>query len=673
MSIKSHKLQKLLKAVGIEKKKPVQVHQKKAQHDQPLPLAGKRFVFITDSFSANSGGRTASMFQRCKLFLSLGAECSIASMNFKVDYAYSFASLCAKYGVEGATFVNPYEFLSGTTLFKKISNNQKVRPLQDEFQQKFVFDQVQLLDEHHFLGTAEDGTVWNASLRADGTIASAVLSTDGHNTEKRIFRRDGALARKQVYSHEEIVAQDMFYTPQGYCYLRIQYQPNGKDIQLIQWYGSKNGQVKQFDSMKTLLDCWIAHMEKQHPGTYFVSEFRGIDDSLLANPLAGKLKVIGQVHSTFFAKPYRFGSPVNEYLDKLLNNIDQYDAVITLTNQERDHICALFGQHDNLFTIPHPFTPPILEKTPQKEPFSLVVCSRLVKLKRIDHIIKAVRIAHESIPEIKLHIYGSGEDEERLKQVAQDEAAEDCVIFHGYTSNPAEVVASAEASVTTSLYEGVGMSTVESLCLGTPVISYDYLYGPEDLIQNFVNGFLVPNGNIEYLAQAIVYAFSDRDRLSEMSQNAKSILEKVSDDIIADAWIDALKKIEGTNALRKENESLFTVSRFSLTSAEEEMDGDTPTLTIRMEARKSSPEFKAQGYNLNLLPKNISGETAFLIIPGAVEALDRQTDAITFTLPLRDEAKQLTEKEILQSLSKAHVNLIRYGSSIMIPVGGILE
>ena len=81
---------------------------------------GKRhIVFVTDSFSLESGGRTASMFHRAKLFGEMGHPVHIAALNLRPGYQKTFDKLCQKYGVENTDFLNPYQFYCGSNLFEE--------------------------------------------------------------------------------------------------------------------------------------------------------------------------------------------------------------------------------------------------------------------------------------------------------------------------------------------------------------------------------------------------------------------------------------------------------------------------------------------------------------------------------------------------------------------------
>ena len=69
--------------------------------------------------------------------------------------------------------------------------------------------------------------------------------------------------------------------------------------------------------------------------------------------------------------------------------------------------------------------------------------------------------------------------------------------------------------LSTSKMEGFGLAILESLSVGTPVISYDVDYGPSELIQDGFNGYLVPQGDINQMVEKV-------DQLLNNTQNCNS-------------------------------------------------------------------------------------------------------------------------------------------------------
>ena len=80
------------------------------------------------------------------------------------------------------------------------------------------------------------------------------------------------------------------------------------------------------------------------------------------------------------------------------------------------------------------------------------------------------------------------------------------------------------------------MVLVESLALGTPVVSVDCHSGPREIIQHQSNGLLVENENQEEFTMALNSMIEEPDLYAKMKKNAQASVAHLSMDIIAKDW-----------------------------------------------------------------------------------------------------------------------------------------
>ncbi len=85
---------------------------------------------------------------------------------------------------------------------------------------------------------------------------------------------------------------------------------------------------------------------------------------------------------------------------------------------------------------------------------------------------------------------------------------EERILFLGYQNNPFKFLAKSEILVLPSLWEGFAVVIIEAMACGVPVISTRCPYGPEEIITDGLNGLLVPEGDVEGMAQAILQLLS---------------------------------------------------------------------------------------------------------------------------------------------------------------------
>ena len=132
--------------------------------------------------------------------------------------------------------------------------------------------------------------------------------------------------------------------------------------------------------------------------------------------------------------------------------------------------------------IPNMIDPVPSDLVPVRDPLRVVQLGRLDSVKRVDHAMRAVGIAAQAFPGIRLEVYGRGPELEHLLELRSELGLEDVVSFPGFTEDPIEVLAGAAVSLMTSRREGFGLAVAESLAAGTPVVTYDVDYGPAELV-----------------------------------------------------------------------------------------------------------------------------------------------------------------------------------------------
>ena len=145
-----------------------------------------------------------------------------------------------------------------------------------------------------------------------------------------------------------------------------------------------------------------------------------------------------------------------------------------------------------------------------------IVCiNRLKKYKNIDIVIRAVaRIEH---PMLTLHIIGRGDDEQRLKNLA-DELGLKNVIFHGFISESEKltVLQRAWIAVNPSPTEGWGITNIEANACGTPAVGAN-VPGIRDSILDNETGLLFEPNDVNDLTQKLNLLISDDSLRENMS------------------------------------------------------------------------------------------------------------------------------------------------------------
>ncbi len=110
----------------------------------------------------------------------------------------------------------------------------------------------------------------------------------------------------------------------------------------------------------------------------------------------------------------------------------------------------------------------------------------------------------------KLAILGGGE-KKHLEKLAEKLGIEKDVAFLGFRDNPFKYMAKSSVFVLPSLWEGFGNVIVEAMACGVPVVATISGSGPKEIISDWENGFLVPAGDVNQMAEAIGRLLSDKN------------------------------------------------------------------------------------------------------------------------------------------------------------------
>ena len=167
-----------------------------------------------------------------------------------------------------------------------------------------------------------------------------------------------------------------------------------------------------------------------------------------------------------------------------------------------------------------------------------------VKQKRHDLILLAFQKVIEQYPEYKLCFYGDGEDLEEIIKLTEKLGLQSSVIFKGKVDNVVEQISKSKIFVLTSDYEGIPNALIEAMSIGLPCVSTDCRPGGARLlIENKVNGIIVPTGDHEAISEAILFMLDNPEEATKMGNEALAISERFSENVIADEWVNYTNSI----------------------------------------------------------------------------------------------------------------------------------
>lgn len=161
------------------------------------------------------------------------------------------------------------------------------------------------------------------------------------------------------------------------------------------------------------------------------------------------------------------------------------------------------------------------------DPNQIITVARLVPWKGVDGIIRAVKMLHQKIPDIKLVIAGDGPEMQHLKQLAELLSIQNNIKFLGNVSKKetAQWRRRSSVFVLNSSYEGLPHSVLSSFAVGIPVIATN-IPGTNEAVYNEKTGIAIPPNNVPAIADAISRLLADAELGSRLAANARRLLEE---------------------------------------------------------------------------------------------------------------------------------------------------
>lgn len=172
---------------------------------------------------------------------------------------------------------------------------------------------------------------------------------------------------------------------------------------------------------------------------------------------------------------------------------------------------------------------------------SILFVGRLsIEHKGIDRLIPIMQRVLSWDPDVKLEVVGDGGDKQYLIQEIKKNHLENSIKLVGLSNDVAKYYQNASVLLVTSRYEGFGLVITEALAHGVPVVAFN-AYGPDEIIRNCKEGFLVTQDQIDEYADKVISLLSDIELRNSMSKNARERALDFSLDTIMKQFIKVLE------------------------------------------------------------------------------------------------------------------------------------
>lgn len=245
---------------------------------------------------------------------------------------------------------------------------------------------------------------------------------------------------------------------------------------------------------------------------------------LLLLRLAGASRILYSIRGTIYWR-----TPAQRWLRKLLWRLALYRPLPFTANSvySKERFLSQVDTRQEVKVLYNPIDPArFAPKTaPSGQLLDILYAGRLVKGKNLFLWLEVAAHIRQHFPRTRFHLYGQGPLRSALEKKAQSLGMQDCVIFHGYTSNIAQAYREADLLLFLSAYESFGNVAVESVLCGTPVLASN-IPSMEEIFADYPMS-LVPLDDT--LFQQVIQRLQVYPQLLQATQDARaSFLQRFS-------------------------------------------------------------------------------------------------------------------------------------------------
>ncbi|MDR0297664.1 MAG: accessory Sec system glycosyltransferase Asp1 [Streptococcaceae bacterium] len=462
--------------------------------------------FLNENIFTLNSGTEFSALKRLELFKAHGIPAKILTRN----YSSQLRGDAGRVGLLQTDVMNMYDFFQETVEVPEADIDVRYAEAIDK-------------NTYHIEGIDANRSVVRhaGKVIAEVQIAPATVgivgSIDYYNdlmgiSAKDIWDRRGFKSSTQYFHPDGTPGAQLFFDRTGKPRLEIaRMNVNGQVLPSMYKVLDYKGKSWQFDSEDQLF-------------VFFLNELAAREDAVFINDRPSLAPAFSMVqgargkwqflHATHAAN----GAPkqVAPYMKPIFDSLAvHFDGVLVPTEAQQADIYALGSKFKNVLVVPDTFSEvdkPV--SADKRTPDKLVYLGRMADDKNTSEVIKIFAKIHQKRPNARLKFLGyasPADSQQKIEELATKEKVRDFIEFAGYV-NPAVYKAeleSAALALSTSVGEAFGMTVLDALSAGVPVVAYDVKYGLREQIENGVNGALVQLGASQKAADAALAILDD--------------------------------------------------------------------------------------------------------------------------------------------------------------------
>jgi len=357
------------------------------------------------------------------------------------------------------------------------------------------------------------------------------LDVQGNTIETDLWDWRGFKSATQYFGQNGKLMMQRYYTPSGKIVLDEYMVPDTEGHPLTSRMILKDYQGRGdlfFQNQDDLFTFFLGELAKQdQEQTTFIGDRPGtaVKPLLALTNAARKFLYLPINHVVNPNDPLH--ADLDGFLKPAFEHFGQFDGFITATDKQAEHLVSRYPKI-NVAAIPPVTTVPLPKDSDkriapaQRQPHSLIYVGRLAPDKQIDQLLRMFALVKDRIPDATLDLYGYGSADytKQMHDLAAELKLTDTVTFKDYDPQLQTKYDQYQVMVNMSQADAGPLAFFEALAHGIPVLSFPFNYGPKELLQDGVNGYLIKAGDTLDMAEKIAGLFQNDQQLADFSQAA---------------------------------------------------------------------------------------------------------------------------------------------------------
>lgn len=346
----------------------------------------------------------------------------------------------------------------------------------------------------------------------------APLDGKAHMYNRRFFNEDGSVAYEEINDEESVLYQ----FPDKILY-----------------------------SKEELVGYLVSRLNLTSEDIVIIDRTTGIGQAILQN--CGNARVGLVIHADHFSENqtdhetvlwnnyYEYAFAMHKHIDFYISSTDAQNQLLKKQFETYMHVSP------TIYTVPVGSIAELRYPKTERKKHSVITASRLATEKHVDWIVEAVIRARKSVPDVTLDIYGKGGEEKKLQELIEKNQAQSYIRLCGQ-QDLTDVYTSYEAYLAGSTSEGFGLTLLEAVGSGLPIIGFDVRYGNQTFIEDGKNGYRIPYSDemeakdkAEKLAERLITLFTEVD-LDSFQKKSYDVAKQFLTTEVERKWKEIIKK-----------------------------------------------------------------------------------------------------------------------------------